>query len=237
MRLGEHLNYWDKDMSIYYGQSEERIVAEFLNTNDESLFQEEVYPLLKKIAYGVCGGKRFKPVSYFRHPSIIDGCVSHLWECLRFKYNPNCGRTYSYLTTCAYHYFCRVSKTRSRGGRTLFLTSQEIEQQWLNMHCKSYVNQRDEVNRRNTEYFYYDKLIPLLEEKVETMKQEVPYTEAAKALITVMKNINKMNPMQLNKKALYSEVRRSSGAKTKQIKYAIDRHLLPLYLKVVEEDN
>jgi len=217
-------------MGIYYGPQEEQIVAEFLRTNDETLFQEKVYPLLRKITYGVCGGKRFKPVSLYRSRAIIDGCVSHLWECLRYKYDTTKKvKSYSYLTTCAFHYFCGVSRQYQKGSKTLSLVGNEVKQQWIKAHSKINVEELNE--RERFKRFYYKPLMEALEDERDKIKPGSIKKDISNSIIDILRNTERINEKEINKKALYSKIRGSVGVTTKQIKYTIDKHLYPAYCK------
>ena len=120
---------------MYFGKHEEQLVAEYLKTRDPVFYEEKIHPLLGKIAYGVCLGKGFNPRAYFTSRSVIEGCRSHMWETLLFKYDPSKGKkAYSYLTAVAYNYFCGVSRKMQKASTTLFRVAQETQQLWSDSH-------------------------------------------------------------------------------------------------------
>jgi len=215
-------------MNIYYGPEAERLVSKYLRTNNERLFQEKIYPLLRKIAYGVCAGKRFEPVSLYRSPAIIDGCVSHLWECLRYNYDiTKKVKSYSYLTACAFHFFCGVSKKYKKSKRTLSLVRNEVNQQWINTHAKINIETLNEIENYNR--FYYELLMEALEQQRDKIKPKSIKKDISNSIIDMLRDAENIDEKKINKKALYSKIRRDSGATTKQIKYTIDKHLYPAY--------
>ena len=223
-------------MGIYYGPHQEKRVQQYLKTNDEQLFEEEIYPLLREITYGVCGGKQFKPVSLYRSRAVIDGCISHLWECLRYKYDKKKGRTFSYLSACAFHYFCGVSKTYNKSKKTLLMVGQEMERQWINMHHSLYINSVDEEERTEKEAFYYNKLIPAIEAANSEMADGKYKKTTTEGILRVMNTIKRHDETTINKKALYLLIRGSAGVTTKQIYWTVNTYLRPIYLKVQQEN-
>jgi hypothetical protein len=220
-------------MSKYYGLQEEKVVVEFLKTNDQTLFHEKVYPLLCKIAYGVCAGKRFKPVSLYRSRTVIDGCVSHLWECLRYKYDcDKKTKTFSYLTQCAFHYFCGVSRTYQKSHQTLALVHKEVSCEWRRLHLKINVeslNEEEEFFR-----FYYVELAKVLKFKANQLERNKPASPKGPIIHDLHKQMVTVREQDhcnryIHKKAIYSNTRRATSATTKQIRNTIKKELLPTY--------
>ena len=224
-------------MGIYYGAHEEKLVQEYLDTHNAQLFEEEIYPLLQAVAYGVCGGKQFNPVSFYRSRTIIDGCVSHLWECLRYKYDKNKGRTFSYLSACAFHYFCGVARTYKKSTKTLFFVGQEMEQHWINMHRSLYMGSVDEVELIERESVYYNNLIPALEAAAAEMGAGRSSKDATEGVVQVMRDVKHLDETALYKKALYKVIRQHGQVTTKQIAWTLKAYLRPLYRKVQKENN
>ena len=129
---------------MYFGPEEEKLVEQYIKTRDEKLYTASVHPLLKSIAYGVRGKYNFSPKAYYASPSVINGCVSLLWEKLLTTYNPEKGhKAYSYLSRVAHNYFCGVSKKRNKGDRTLRYVAREVEQIWHSSH--HYTGSREEM--------------------------------------------------------------------------------------------
>lgn len=217
--------------NIYWGPPQEKIVAEYLQTNDEKLFKEKVYPLLRKIAYGVCGGKQFKPVTLYRSRTVIDRCISHLWECLKYKYDPTKGRTFSYLTTCAFHYFCGVSRTYQKSPRTRLFVNGFIEQEWENMHRKRGVDHT--IEKKEIDYFYYEILLPALNFERNKIGRDKPHSVKNNVAQQLYKTVAQVHdsPGPFHKKAFFLEIRNATGATTKQIKATIDKNFKPRYLR------
>ncbi len=220
-------------MSKYYGPEQEKIVAAYLKTNDQSLFRYEVYPLLRKIAYGVCGGKQFKPVALFRSRQIIDGCVSHLWECLRYKYDEDRDtKTFSYLTRCAFTYFCGVSRKYQKSARTLSLVYKEVTCEWDRTHLK--VNPQSLKEQQDFFRFYYEDLATALKFKTNQLKRDKPNSPKGKIVENLHKQLVSVRQQNycdknIHKKAIYSNTRAATKATTKQIRQTIKKELLPKY--------
>lgn len=225
-------------MSKYYGPEQEEIVARYLKTDDQLLFQYEVYPLLRKIAYGVCGGKRFKPVSLFRSRSVIDGCVSHLWECLRYKYDEDREtKTFSYLTRCAFTYFCGVSRKYQKSDRTLKLVHKEISHEWSRVHLK--VSPLSLSEEQDFFRFYYGDLATALKIKADQLKRDKPNSPRGQIVDNLYKQLVSVREQDycdkyIHKKAIYSNTRLATKATTKQIRQTIKKELLPKYHTIRE---
>ena len=220
-------------MSKYYGPEQEKMVAKYLKTDNQVLFQYEVYPLLRKIAYGVCGGKQFKPVSLYRSRQVIDGCVSHLWECLRHKYDEEREtKTFSYLTRCAFTYFCGVSRKYQKSSRTLSLVHKEITYEWDRAHLKvnpSSLNQEKEFFK-----FYYDDLATALKFKANQLERNKPNSPQGPIAHSLYKQLVSVREpdycdKHIHKKAIYSNTRHATKASTRQIRETIKKELLPKY--------
>lgn len=220
-------------MSHYFGPKQEKIALEYLKTGDEFLFQDEVYPLLKKIAYGVCKGKRFRPAHFYQSRAIIDGCVSHLWECMKYKCDLSREtKLFSYLTRCAFTYFCGVSRQYQKGPRTWKLVNREILRGWEDAHNKinpETLHQKEEFFR-----FYYVDLVEALMTRANEVKAKKPHSPRSKIIKSIRKQmITVRHPTycdrHLNKKAIYSNVRGQTGTGTKQIYSTIKKDILPLY--------
>ena len=220
-------------MPHYFDKEQEKIVQQYLQSGDELVFQYEVYPLLKKIAYGVCKGKRFKPATLFQSDSVINGCVSHLWECLRYKYDPSMGtKIFSYLTRCAFTYFCGVSRGYQRTNRTFAFVNREITYMWDNTHNKMNPN----TLRESCEFskFYYVDLPDALTKTQQEIKHKKPSSPKS-AIVGEIKN--QMATVRtadycdkyINKKYIYKCIRKSTGATTKQIRATILSNVMPTY--------
>ena len=122
-------------MSKYFAQREEDIVKEYLTTQDEEFYKNNIHLLLMKIANGVVRGKDFQPRRYFRSQAIITSCVSHLWETLINNYEPaRDKKAFSYLTTVAFHYFCAVHRNRLKTQEVLYKVHLEVGQRWDDSH-------------------------------------------------------------------------------------------------------
>ena len=220
-------------MNKYYGPEQEKIVARYLKTNDQILFEYEIYPLLRKIAYGVCGRKQFKPVALFRSRQVIDGCVSHLWECLRHKYDEERDtKTFSYLTRCAFTYFCGVSRKYQKSTRTLALVQKEITHEWDRVHVK--VNPSSLSEQQEFFRFYYNDLANALKFKANQLKRnkpESPNGQIAHNLYKQMISVRQRDycDKYIHKKAIYSNTRLATKATTRQIRQTIKKELLPKY--------
>jgi hypothetical protein len=220
-------------MGHYFGREQEEIVLKYLKTGDELLFHDAIYPLLRKIARGVSSRKGFQPVSLYQSPAVIDGCVSHLWECMRYKYDPTRKtKAFSYLTRCAHNYFCGVSRQYQRSGRTWRLVNREILRGWEDAHNK--INW--EILHQNEEFFrfYYVEMAAALKTKADEIKTKKPHSPRSAIINSLRKQmITVRGPMYcdkyINKKAIYSNTRRSTGATTKQINATIKKDILPIY--------
>ncbi len=228
-------------MNKYYGPEQEKVVAKYLETNDQLLFECEVYPLLRKIAYGVCGGKQFKPVSLFRSRQVIDGCVSHLWECLRHKYDKERDtKTFSYLTRCAFTYFCGVSRKYQKSNRTLSLVHKEVSYEWERTHLK--VNAQSLVEQQDFFRFYYEDLASALKSKASQLKKDKPNSPKGKIVENLYKQLVSVRQQDycdkyIHKKAIYSNTRLATKATTKQIRQTIKKELLPSYQTIKDENK
>ena len=220
-------------MGHYFGREQEEIVLKYLKTDDEFLFHDKVYPLLKRIARGVSAGKRFQPVSLYQSATVIDGCVSHLWECMKYKYDPTRQtKAFSYLTRVAYHYFCGVSRQYQKGPRSLRLFNKEVLREWEDTHNK--INW--EALYQNEEFcrFYYSEVPAALKTKANEIKATKPHSPRPAIINSVCKQMTTVRRRMycdkyINKKAIYSSIRRSTGATTKQISATIKKDILPIY--------
>ena len=129
---------------MYFGPEEEKLVEQYIKTRDEKLYTASVHPLLNKIAYGVRDRYKFSPKAYYASPSVINGCVSLLWEKLLATYNPEKGhKAYSYLSRIAHNYFCGVSKKRNKAASTRRYVAREVEQVWYDSY--GYIGSREEM--------------------------------------------------------------------------------------------
>tara|TARA_R110000824_G_scaffold275336_1_gene464023 strand:+ start:1430 stop:2107 length:678 start_codon:yes stop_codon:yes gene_type:complete len=220
-------------MGLYFGREQEEIVLKYLKSGDEFLFHDEIYPLLKRIARGVSAGKRFRPVSLYQSPAVIDGCVSHLWECMKYKYDPDRQtKAFSYLTRVAHNYFCGVSRQYQKGPRTWKLANREILRTWKDAHNKINpvtLHQNEEFFR-----FYYVEMAAALKTKADEIKAKKPSSPRSAIINSLRKQMTTVRKRMycdkyINKKAIYSNIRRSTGATTKQISATIKQDILPLY--------
>lgn len=138
-------------MTLYFGPHEEELVQEYIRTRDEKLYNASIHPLLKSITYGVRGKYNFQPKAYFTSPSVINGCMSLLWEKLLTTYDPDKGvKAYSYLTRVAHNFFCGVSKKRKKSHKTLYYTARQIEQIWNASHCYSESREQMFIDEHNS---------------------------------------------------------------------------------------
>ena len=123
-------------MNKYFAQREERLVKEYLATQDEEFYKKNIHSLLVKIADGVVRGKDFQPRRYFRSQAIITSCVSHLWETLINNYDPNRDKkAFSYLTSVAFNYFCAIHRNRLKTQEVLYKVYLEAGQRWNDSHA------------------------------------------------------------------------------------------------------
>ena len=131
-------------MTIYFGPHEEELVKEYIKTRDEKLYNASIHPLLKSITYGVRDKYNFQPKAYYTSPSVINGCISLLWEKLLTTYDPGKGhKAYSYLTRVAHNFFCEVFRKINKSDSTLLYTTRQVEQIWNASH--SYSESREQM--------------------------------------------------------------------------------------------
>jgi hypothetical protein len=120
---------------VYFGEEQEELIRQYIETRDERLYEKSIDPLLNNIAYGVRSRRNFQPASYYTSPSVINGCKSLMWEKLisNFDISKN-AKAFSYLTRIAQNYFCGVARKRKKSIRTLRLVAWEAEAIWESQH-------------------------------------------------------------------------------------------------------
>ena len=213
---------------MYYGKEQEKQVLKYLQTRDEKLYHKEIHGLLKKIAYGVATRMKMKPYSLYQSEAVKAGCVSLLWEKLVSNYDPDNGRSYSYLTAVAQNYYCSVWRVYHRKTRTLYKSSQEIERLWISNHNPSlYTNVRSQIGsieefriREENKKERVDLALQIAKE-IGLRRNGTYDAKVAKAIEILLSDPASIGAF--NKKALYLYMREITGLNTKKIVHVLNK--------------
>ena len=207
---------------MYFGKAEEQLVSEYLKTKDPAFYEENIHPLLGKIAYGVCKGKGFKPRPYFTSRSVIEGCRSHLWETLLFNYDPSRDtKAYSFLTAVAYNYFCGVFRKMRRAPSTLSYVGKETQQLWNDSHIslrsaeEMMIDIEERNGRRRVATHFIDECFNMKPRSYKAMMRRIDTSPTN----------NKKNTLRIMRRFLRPKKKTKSHTKwitSKKIKFAYE---------------
>lgn len=213
---------------MYFGKEQEKLIETYLQTRCDRFYRKEVHPLLVKVAKGVAGKMRMKPIHLYSSEAVISDCVSLMWEKLVSNFNPAHGRAYSYLTCIAQNYYCSVWRKYHKKERTLSLTGKAIRIWWHKVHnpssqdqfsfigsCESFNISRDNRNLR----------LRCAKVALDNTKTKTPQQEKIKSKIKWLINEAKSDNMAyaildqtlLHKRQTYEILRHESGLNAKQV--------------------
>jgi hypothetical protein len=213
---------------MYFGPEEEKLVEQYIKTRDEKLYAASIHPLLNKIAYGVRGRYNFTPVALYTSSSVINGCISLLWEKLLTTYNPEKGhKAYSYLSRIAHNYFCGVSRKRNKGDSTRRYVAREVEQIWYGSH--NYSESREEmllgehhssVRKRVVRSFLTDYLhsTPKQSKKIFREVDKLPRANKKSVQALIIDTLDLRNHTLRDSGPVYKPVNKPEGATRRLLK-------------------